>query len=59
MNVIQTNKHGCIMVLLYIVSFFLFSWTIDTITSPDKMHWIQKLISFYAFWLIGRLSNFK
>lgn len=59
MNEIKTNKHKVILVLLYIVSFFLFSISIDCISAPGEVPLLQKLICFYSVWLIGRLSSFK
>jgi hypothetical protein len=50
---------GLLIILLWIISFFLFSQTMDILMAPDKMHWLQKIISFYGFYLIGKLSDFK
>jgi len=49
---------GLLIILLWILSFFLFSWTMDIVMAPDKMHWLQKMISFYGFYLIGKLRDF-
>ena len=59
MNQIRTNKQRLILALIYMVSFFLLSISIDCISAPEEVPLSQKLLSFYSVWLIGRLSTFK
>jgi hypothetical protein len=49
---------GLLIIILWIISFFLFSQTMDILMAPDKMHWLQKFISFYGFYLISKLRDF-
>jgi|LakMenEpi03Aug12_release.lakeMendotaPanAssembly.Ray.scaffolds.fasta_scaffold76215_9 hypothetical protein len=59
MKDLYSNKQRMILVLLYLVSFFLFCVSVDCISAPEDIPLSQKLICFYSVWLIGRLSNFK